>query len=87
MTGIVPRKVTAVWVLLIAVTTASFLIGVGHVGGTTAAATVVVGAGFGKAYLVGQHFMEISAAPFQLRLAFAAWVLGFGGLCLGLVVS
>lgn len=87
MTGVVPRLTTAVWVLLVVVTVASFWVGTGHVGGTTVTAATVIGAGFGKAFLVGRHFMEIGGAPAPLRWAFTAWIWGFGALCLGLVVS
>lgn len=87
MTGVVPRVMTAVWILLLVVTIASFAVGAGHVGGTTTTAVVVIVAGFGKAFLVGHHFMEIRGAPTPLRAAFAAWVCGFGALCLAFVVS
>lgn len=87
MIAVVPRRVTAVWVLLVGVTAASSWIGTGHVGGARAAAVLVVGAAFGKAFLVGRHFMEIGGAPAALRWVFTAWTCGFGALCLGFVVS
>lgn len=86
MISIVPRVTTAVWVVLVAVTVGSFWVGTGHVGGTTAAAVTVIGAGFGKAYLVGRHFMEIGGAPRPLRWLFTGWVVGFCAVCLGLVI-
>ena len=87
MTSGVPRITTAVWVILIAVTIASFWVGTGHVGGTRQAAVLVIGAAFGKAFLVGRHFMEIGGAPVPLRVVFNAWICGFGALCLAFVAS
>lgn len=84
MTATWPRRAVAVWGVLVVVTAATFWLGTDHPFsgvGPRFATGLALAAAFVKAWLVGQHFMEIREAPVALRLVFGAWVLVFGTIC------
>jgi hypothetical protein len=90
MSAGVPRRTTAVWLVLVGITAASLWVGTGHLpAGRTgpSSAAVVVGAAFVKAHLVGRHFMEVRDAPAPLRVAFGTWTGLFGVLCVALLLG
>ena len=64
-----------VWVLLVALTCASFWIGADHgLGSGDAALAAVLVVAFAKTWLVLRYFMEMHAAPAALRRGADAWV-------------
>jgi caa(3)-type oxidase subunit IV len=70
------RRVTLVWMLLLAITFASFVVGVEQGAGVaSAAAVVIIGLALCKVRLIGIHFMDVRVAPRPLRLIFEAYVL------------
>ncbi|WP_370501048.1 cytochrome C oxidase subunit IV family protein [Mycolicibacterium sp. jd] len=70
------RRVTLVWALMIALTFASFLVGVEQsVDAANAAAVAIVGLALFKVRLIGIHFMDLRVAPLPLRLIFEGYVL------------
>jgi hypothetical protein len=70
------RRVTLVWAVLIALTFASFLVGIEQsVDAANAAAVVIVGLALFKVRLIGIHFMDLRVAPLALRLMFEGYVL------------
>jgi len=70
------RRVTLVWLLLLGITFASFVVGVEQGAGVaSAAAVVIIGLALCKVRLIGIHFMDIRVAPRPLRLIFEAYVL------------
>lgn len=70
------RRVTLVWVLLLGLTFASFVVGIEQGAGVaSAAAVVIVGLALYKVRLIGIHFMDLRIAPRPLRLVFEAYVL------------
>jgi hypothetical protein len=70
------RRVTLVWALLIALTFASFIVGVEQgAGAASAAAVLIIGIALFKVRLIGMHFMDIRTAPRALRLIFEGYVL------------
>jgi hypothetical protein len=73
---IATRRVTLVWVLLLALTFGSFLVGVEQ-GAEFASvgAAVIVGIAMIKVRLIGLHFMDLRAAPRALRALFEVYVL------------
>ena len=65
-----------VWALLIALTFASFLVGIEQsVDAANAAAVAIVGLALFKVRLIGIHFMDLRVAPLPLRLIFEGYVL------------
>ena len=70
------RRVTLVWVLLLALTFGSFLVGVEQ-GARFASlgAVIIVGIAMFKVRLIGLHFMDVRAAPLALRALFEGYVL------------
>ena len=90
MRGSIPLRPTVVWVLLVAVTGASFWLGTDHPFqslGVRVASATALGIAFLKAYLVGQDFMEVRGAPAPLRWAFATWIVAFGSVTIGLYAA
>jgi Prokaryotic Cytochrome C oxidase subunit IV len=84
------RRVTLVWILLLGLTLASFIVGIEQgAGAASAAAVVIIGLALFKVRLIGMHFMDLRVAPLPLRLLFEAYVLAvFATLAtLDLVVS
>lgn len=72
------RPSTGVWVVLVAVTVASWVLGADHtflLSDPRVATSLVLALAFVKVQLVGTHFMELSHAPRLLQAAFSAWVL------------
>jgi caa(3)-type oxidase subunit IV len=70
------RRVTLVWLALLALTFASFLVGVEQGAGVaSAAAVVIIGVALFKVRLIGIHFMDLRVAPRPLRLIFEGYVL------------
>ena len=70
------RRVTLVWVLLLALTFGSFLIGVEQGAGfASVGAAIIVGIAMFKVRLIGLHFMDVRAAPLALRALFEGYVL------------
>jgi hypothetical protein len=68
------RRITAVWLLLVAATLFSWESA--HVGHDYRVATsLVLVVAFIKVRFVGLEFMELRAAPLPLRLIFEAWLL------------
>jgi hypothetical protein len=70
------RRVTVVWVALLGLTLASFVVGIEQgTGVASAAAIVIIGIALFKVRLIGIHFMDLRVAPHALRLIFEAYVL------------
>jgi len=70
------HRVTVVWLALLGLTFASFLIGIEQgTGVASAAAIVIIGIALFKVRLIGIHFMDLRVAPHPLRLIFEAYVL------------
>ena len=70
------RRRTLVWILLLGITFASFVVGVEQgAGAASAAAVVIIGLALCKVRLIGIHFMDLRVAPRPLRLIFEAYVL------------
>ena len=70
------RRATLVWVLLLALTFGSFLVGVEQGAGfASVAAAVIVGIAMIKVRLIGLHFMDVRVAPRALRALFEGYVL------------
>jgi len=79
MTDLLRDRLFLIWLLLIAVTLLSAMIGGAHgfaAAGHGAAATwAVLAIAFGKVWLVMANFMEVRGAPRALRLICAGWLL------------
>lgn len=70
------RRVTLVWVLLLALTFGSFLVGVEQGAGyASVGAVIIVGIAMFKVRLIGLHFMDVRSAPLALRALFEGYVL------------
>jgi flagellar motor component MotA len=70
------RRLTLVWVLLLALTFGSFLVGVEQGAGfASLGAAIIVGIAMLKVRLIGLHFMDVRAAPRALRALFEGYVL------------
>ncbi|MFZ0717783.1 cytochrome C oxidase subunit IV family protein [Mycobacterium sp.] len=70
------RRVTLVWVLLLALTFGSFLVGVEQGAAfASAGAAIIVGIAMLKVRLIGIHFMDLRVAPRALRALFEGYVL------------
>ena len=70
------RRVTLVWVLLLALTFGSFFVGVEQGAGfASVGAAIIVGIAMFKVRLIGLHFMDVRAAPLALRALFEGYVL------------
>jgi hypothetical protein len=72
LTSGAPKRVTAVWLVLIAATLCSWewVRGSGDHRLASSAALLIA---FVKVRLIGLEFMELRAAPFLLRLIFELW--------------
>lgn len=72
----VTRRLTLVWMLLLGLTFASFVVGIEQGAGVAPAAVVVIiGLALYKVRLIGIHFMDLRVSPRPLRLLFEAYVL------------
>ena len=70
------RRVILVWVVLLALTFGSFLVGVEQGAGfASVAAAIIVGVAMLKVRLIGIHFMDLRVAPPALRAVFEGYVL------------
>ena len=70
------RRVTLVWVLLLALTFGSFLVGVEQGAGfASVGAVIIVGIAMFKVRLIGLHFMDVRGGPLALRALFEGYVL------------
>jgi|GEM_PF-1056583 len=70
------RRVTLVWVLLLALTFGSFLVGIEQGAGfASVGALIIVGIAMLKVRLIGIHFMDLRVAPVALRALFEGYVL------------
>lgn len=70
------RRLTAVWIVLLAPTFGAFLVGIeqsADFAGT--AAILVIGIALLKVRLIGLHFMDLRIAPTALRMLFEGYVL------------
>jgi len=77
-------RVTAIWLLLIAATVCSLLLGTDNlIHAAKLASVLVIVVAFLKVRFVGLYFMELRSAPIQLRLIFEGYCLV---VCAGLVV-
>jgi heme/copper-type cytochrome/quinol oxidase subunit 4 len=78
-----PSHATAIWVLLVVATLASWWMAEGHTLPAQAATTAaLLMAGF-KVRLVLLYFMELRHAPLLWRAGFEAWLL----VCLGVILA
>lgn len=69
------RRLTTVWLALLAVTLGSFTLGVEQSAHLAPVATIVIlAAALFKARLIGIHFMELRSAPWGLRALFEVYV-------------
>lgn len=69
-------RISLIWLLLIAATITSSMLGNDHVAGNvTLASTIVIFVAFVKVRLVGLYFMELRGAPASLRYIFEAYCL------------
>jgi Prokaryotic Cytochrome C oxidase subunit IV len=81
------RRVTLVWVLLLALTFGSFLVGIEQGAGfASVGAAIIVGIALFKVRLIGIHFMDLRVAPPALRALFEAYVLVVFGVLVALDV-
>jgi caa(3)-type oxidase subunit IV len=71
-----PRRITLVWLLLLALTFGSFLIGIEQGSGFSAqAALIIIGIALIKVRLIGLHFMDLRSATVPLRMIFEGYLL------------
>ncbi|MCV7346257.1 cytochrome C oxidase subunit IV family protein [Mycolicibacterium rhodesiae] len=71
------------WLILVAATLASFILGADHGTGSLVAVAVLAIAAI-KVRLVGLDFMELRHAPIPLRMAFEVYCVGLWALLSGL---
>ncbi len=81
----IPRRITRVWLGLLAATAFSREVGQGFLHGDQRNAGVVILAiAFVKIRFVILDFMELRNAPLGMRLFAEAWVIGVGGTLIAL---
>lgn len=84
LTGLLKTRITLIWIVLIAATITSLLLGTDNlVSAVKAASVLVIVVAFIKVRFVGLYFMELRSAPIQLRLIFEGYCLV---VCTALVV-
>jgi hypothetical protein len=72
----VPRRLTRVWILLLALTFGSVVIGIEQGAGFAAqAALIIIGIALFKVRLIGLHYMDLRNALLGLRLVFEGYLL------------
>jgi hypothetical protein len=81
--GFVRGRAAVSWVVLIAATLVSYVLGADH-GTGSVMVVVVLGIAAVKVRLVGLDFMELRHAPVPLRVAFEGYCLGLWVLLSGL---
>jgi hypothetical protein len=70
------RRITLVWILLLALTFGSFVIGTEQGSGFAAqAALIIIGIALFKVRLIGLHFMDLRSATVPLRIIFEGYLL------------
>jgi hypothetical protein len=70
------RRITLVWILLLALTFGSFTIGIEQGSGFAAqAALIIIGIALFKVRLIGLHFMDLRTAIVPLRMMFEGYVI------------
>jgi caa(3)-type oxidase subunit IV len=69
------RRLTMVWLVLLAATCGSSLVGAEFGAGSGSVATVVIAVALFKVRLIGIYFMELRVAPPPLRQLFEGYVL------------
>lgn len=67
---------TGVWLILLAATVLTAVVGLEQAGASHAVGLVLLGVAFVKLRLVGLYFMELRTAPLPLRLFFEGYVTG-----------
>jgi hypothetical protein len=65
---------TAVWMLLVAATVLTAVVGLEQHGGSTSVGLLLLAIAFIKIRLVALHFMEVRDAPLPLRVLVEAYV-------------
>jgi hypothetical protein len=84
LTGLLRSRITLIWLVLIAATVASVLVGTDNIVTSVKAASVlVIVIAFIKVRFVGRYFMELRDAPVPLLLIFEGYCLV---VCAALVV-
>jgi Prokaryotic Cytochrome C oxidase subunit IV len=72
----VPRRITLVWIVLLALTFGSFVIGIEQSSGFAAqAALIIIGIALFKVRIIGLHYMDLRSAPVGLRMMFEGYLL------------
>lgn len=70
------RRMTVVWIVLLALTFGSFLVGIEQSADFAGAAAIaIIGIALLKVRLIGLHFMDVRIAPTALRMLFEGYVL------------
>jgi hypothetical protein len=70
------RRLTLVWVVLLALTFGSFVVGIEQSADFAGAAAIaIIGIALFKVRLIGLHFMDVRIAPTALRLLLEGYVL------------
>ena len=70
------RRITLVWILLLALTFGSFTIGIEQGSGFAAqAALIIIGIALFKVRLIGLHFMDLRSAIVPLRMMFEGYLI------------
>lgn len=70
------RRLTVVWIVLLALTFGSFVVGIEQSADFAGAAAIaIIGIALFKVRLIGLHFMDVRIAPTALRLLFEGYVL------------
>ncbi|MDR3663480.1 MAG: cytochrome C oxidase subunit IV family protein [Mycobacterium sp.] len=77
-------RITAVWLVLITATLASWVLGVGHELPHRYAAICIILIAFTKVHFVGRYFMELRHAPMALTAIFGIWNVVVAGVLVGL---
>ena len=92
MKAILGGLATPIWLLLVAATAASWLLGTEQLFGVTAEAVRASGISvlllaFAKVRLVVRYFMEVRHAPLMLKLILDGWIVIVCGTLLGLYLG
>lgn len=70
------RRLTLVWIVLLALTFGSFVVGIEQSADLAGAAAIaIIGIALLKVRLIGLHFMDVRIAPTALRMLFEGYVL------------
>jgi hypothetical protein len=70
------RRLTLVWIVLLALTFGSFVVGIEQSADFAGAAAIaIISIALLKVRLIGLHFMDVRIAPTALRMLFEGYVL------------